>query len=180
LLHDDIAKVLISEEKIRERIAVLGREIAASYQGEHIHCICILKGAFTFAADLLRQIDADLSIDFMAVSSYGASTRSSGTVRIVKDLHKDLMGLHTLIIEDIVDTGLTLQFLLGHLQSHRPARVGVATLLSKPSTRQVEVPIDFCGFEVPDEFVVGYGLDYDQRYRNLPYIGVLRPEAYGG
>lgn len=177
-LHDDIEKVLFTEEDIRKRCETLGKEIVAAYGDKPIHCICVLKGAFVFAADIFRAIDADVSMDFIAVSSYGASTRSSGTVRIQKDLTKDLMGLDTLIIEDIVDTGLTLKFLMSHLESHQPASVKVCTLLSKPSQRQVEVPIDFCGFEVPNEFVVGYGLDFDQRYRGLPYIGVLAPRAY--
>ncbi len=179
-MHKDIEKVLFSEAQIRSRCEELGAEIQASYEGRLIHCICILKGAFPFTADLVRQISSHVVVDFIAVSSYGASTKTSGTVRIVKDLQKDLMGLDTLIIEDIVDTGLTLNFLLGHLRSHKPRSLKVASLLSKPSQRKVEVPIDFCGFEVPDEFVVGYGLDFDQRYRNLPYIGVLKPEAYGG
>jgi hypoxanthine phosphoribosyltransferase len=180
MLHDDIEKVLFSEEVIRKRCQELGAEITEAYAGKPIHCICVLKGAFVFASDVFRCIEGDVTIDFMAVSSYGASTRSSGTVRIQKDLQTDLMGLHTLVVEDIVDTGLTLKFLLSHLESHKPASVKVCTLLSKPSQRQVEVPIDFCGFEVPNEFVVGYGLDFDQRYRCLPYIGVLAPKAYQG
>lgn len=178
MLHQDIEKILYTEEDIQRRCADLGAAITEAYKGETVHCICVLKGAFVFAADVFRHIQGTAVMDFIAVSSYGAATKSSGTVRIQKDLTRDLMGLHTLVIEDIVDTGLTLKFLLAHLESHQPASVKVCTLLSKPSQRQVEVPIHFCGFEVPNEFVVGYGLDYDQRYRNLPYIGVLAPRAY--
>ncbi len=178
MIHPDIEKIMFSEETIRARCQSLGAEIAAAYRGQSVKMICILKGAFVFLSDLVRHTPADLSVDFMAVSSYGASTESSGTVRIIKDLQRDLQGQHALIVEDIVDTGLTLQFLLRHLGSHSPASLRVATLLSKPATRQVEVPIDFTGFEVPPEFVVGYGLDYAERYRNLPYIGVLKPEIY--
>jgi hypoxanthine phosphoribosyltransferase len=179
-VHKDIHKVLYSTEAIAARVHEMGQEIAGVYGDQTIHVICILKGAFPFMADLVRAIPGHVTCDFMAVSSYGSSTKSSGAVRIVKDLQKDPAGRHVLIVEDIVDTGLTLKFLRSHIAAHEPGTMRVASLLSKPSQRKVEVPIDFCGFEVPDEFVVGYGLDFDELYRNLPYIGVLHPDAYGG
>jgi len=162
--------VQLSEAQIRERVEVLGREITAAYQGEPLHLICVLNGAFLFMADLVRVIDLPLTMDFMAVSSYGSRTASSGEVRLTKDLDQSLKGKHVILVEDIVDTGLTMKYLFGYLQGREPLSVKVATLLSKPSRRQVDVPLDFVGFEIDDAFVYGYGLDVDHRYRNLPFV----------
>ena len=162
--------VQLSEAQIRERVQVLGREITDSYQGEPLHLICVLNGAFLFMADLVRAIDLPLTMDFMAVSSYGSRTASSGEVRLNKDLDMSLKGKHVILVEDIVDTGLTMKYLFGYLQGREPLSVKVATLLSKPARRQVDVPLDFVGFEIDDAFVYGYGLDVDHRYRNLPFV----------
>ncbi len=177
-VHPDIGEVLLSEKEIAARVAELGRRITADYRGKILDVVVILKGAVMFMADLVRHVDLDLRIGFMAVSSYGDSTVSSGTVRIVKDLQKSIEGRDVLIVEDIVDTGLTMAHLLELLGTRHPASMKVCTLLSKPSCRKVDVRIDYCGFEVPDKFVVGYGLDYRQMYRHLPYIGVLKPSVY--
>ena len=170
--------VLISEEEIRNRIKALGAEITHDYAGLNPLLIGVLKGACFFLSDLLRAIDTRLSIEFMAISSYGSSTRTSGEVRIMKDLDVAIEGRHILVVEDIVDTGLTLSYLLANLASRGAASVKLAALLDKHERRQKEVAIDYLGFQIPDEFVVGYGLDFAERYRNLPFIGVLKnPEA---
>jgi hypoxanthine phosphoribosyltransferase len=163
-------------------VAELGAEISRDYAGKDLMLICILKGANIFLADLVRQISIPVEYDFVAVSSYGADTKSSGVVRILKDLDESVESKHVLIVEDIVDTGLTLRlsYLLENLRSRRAASVKVCTLLDKPVRRRVDVPVDYCGFKVEDQFVVGYGLDYQGKYRPLPYIGVLKPEIYGG
>ncbi len=181
-LEDDIASVLLTEGEIAGRIAEMGAQISHDYAGKELILVCILKGANIFMADLVRQITLPLSYDFVAVSSYGADTKSSGVVRILKDLDESVESKHVLVVEDIVDTGLTLRlsYLLENLRSRRAASVKVCTLLDKPSRRRMDVPVDFRGFEVEDHFVVGYGLDYQGRYRNLPYIGLLKPEIYGG
>jgi hypoxanthine phosphoribosyltransferase len=181
-IEDDIAEVLITEERLAERIAEIGAEVSRDYAGKELMLVCILKGANLFLADLVRQISLPLSYDFVAVSSYGADTKSSGVVRILKDLDESVESKHVLVIEDIVDTGLTLRlsYLLENLRSRRAASVKVCTLLDKPSRRRVDVPVHYRGFEVEDQFVVGYGMDYQGRYRNLPYIGLLKPEIYGG
>lgn len=181
-LEDDISEVLLTEERLAERIAEMGEQISRDYAGKELMLIGILKGASVFMADLVRQITLPLSYDFVAVSSYGADTKSSGVVRILKDLDESVESKHVLVVEDIVDTGLTLRlsYLLENLRSRRAASVKVCTLLDKPSRRRVDVPVDYRGFEVEDQFVVGYGLDYQGRYRNLPYIGLLKPEVYGG
>ncbi len=163
-------QVQLSEAQVRERVQALGREITAAYEGKPLHLICVLNGAFLFMADLVRAIDLPLTVDFMAISSYGSRTKTSGEVRLTKDLDQSLKNKHVILVEDIVDTGLTMNYLLGYLQGRGPLSVGVATLLSKPSRRQVEVPIDFMGFEIDDAFVYGYGLDVDHRYRNLPFV----------
>ncbi|MCY0881839.1 MAG: hypoxanthine phosphoribosyltransferase [Firmicutes bacterium] len=166
----DQLNVLLPSSKISTRVQEMGRQITQDYHGEPVLLIGILKGAFIFLADLVRTIDLPLSIDFMAVSSYGASTKHSGVVRILKDLDQGVEGRHVIIVEDIVDTGLTLNYILQYIQSRNAKSVKICALLDKPSRRRVEVPVDYCGFEIPDAFVVGYGLDVDERYRNLPQV----------
>jgi hypoxanthine phosphoribosyltransferase len=163
-------KVQISAEQIRERIKELGAQITKDYAGQELHLICVLNGAFIFMADLARAIDLPLSVDFMSVSSYGAGTTSSGEVKLVKDLDQSLQGKHVLFVEDIVDTGLTINYLLKYLESRGPLSIKVVSLLSKPARRKVEVLIDYLGFEIEDAFVYGYGLDVDHIYRNIPFI----------
>jgi hypoxanthine phosphoribosyltransferase len=174
----DMADVLITEEQLAQRVTELGAQITADYAGQRLLLLCVLKGAVPFLVDLARQIRLSLEIDFMAVSSYGASTRSSGIVRILKDLDAPVTGQHILVVEDIVDSGLTLDYLLRSLAARGPASIKVCGLLVKERERDVTIPIDYAGFTIPDRFVVGYGLDFAERYRNLPYIGVLRPEVY--
>jgi len=168
--------VQLSQREIAERVVELGEQIRADHQGLDLHLICVLNGAFMFMADLVRAIDMHLTIDFLAVSSYGANTKTSGEVRLVKDLDLSLAGKHVILVEDIVDTGLTMKYLLGYLEGRNPASVKVASLLSKPSRRQVEVPVDYLGFTIADAFVYGYGLDVDHRFRNLPFVTSQRPE----
>ncbi|MCW3060627.1 MAG: hypoxanthine phosphoribosyltransferase [Capsulimonas sp.] len=181
-LEEDVAEVLLTQEQIATRVAELGAQISLDYAGKDLMLICILKGANIFLADLVRQITIPVAYDFVAVSSYGADTKSSGVVRILKDLDESVESKHVLVVEDIVDTGLTLRlsYLLENLRSRRAASVKVCTLLDKPVRRRVDVPVDYFGFKVEDQFVVGYGLDYQGKYRSLPYIGVLKPEIYGG
>ncbi len=162
--------VRISRDQIAQRVAELGEEIRNDYQGKELHLICVLNGAFMFMADLVRQIDLPLTMDFLAVSSYGEGTSSSGEVRLVKDLTHSLHGRHVLLVEDIVDTGLTMRYLLNYLEGHGPESVRVASLLSKPSRRRVEVPVHYLGFEIDDAYIYGYGLDVAHRYRNMPFI----------
>ena len=156
----------------------MGARITRDYQGKNLLLVTVLKGAVVYLADLMRCIDLPCAIDFMVVSSYGSGVKTSGVVKIVKDLDQDLSGRDILIVEDILDSGMTLSYLKGLLQSRRPASIRIATLLDKPSRRKVDLQADYVGYEVPDEFVVGYGLDYDEQYRNLPYVGVLKPEVY--
>lgn len=163
-------QVQISEAEIKARIAELGREIAADYAGLDLQLIAVLNGAFVFMADLVRAIDLPLTVDFLSVSSYGSETKTSGQVKLVKDLDRSIRGKHVILVEDIVDTGLTMQYLLGYLQAQEPASLKVAALLSKPSRRRVEVPVAYLGFTIDDAFVYGYGLDVDHRYRNLPFV----------
>ena len=167
-------EVLITTEQIQNRISDLGAEIARDYAGKNPLLIGVLKGACTFMSDLMRAADIQLGIEFMAISSYGASMRTSGEVRILKDLDVAIEGRHILVVEDIVDTGLTLNYLLANLKSRGAASVKLAALLDKFERREKEVPIDYLGFQIPDKFVVGYGLDFAERYRNLPFIGVVR------
>lgn len=169
----DKISVLLSEEAVDERIAELGRQISKDYEGKEIHLICILKGGVFFACELAKRITVPVSLDFMSVSSYGNSKESSGIVKIVKDLDEGLEDKHVLIVEDIIDSGKTLNHLIPMLYSRKPADIKLCSLLSKPDRREVEVKIDYLGFEMPDAFVVGYGLDFAQKYRNLPYIGVV-------
>jgi hypoxanthine phosphoribosyltransferase len=162
--------VQISQPQLTERIAELGRQIRNDYTATTPHLICVLNGAFIFMADLVRQIDLPLTVDFLSVSSYGSRTETSGEVRLVKDLDQSLKGRHVILVEDIVDTGLTMRYLLNYLQGRGPVSVKVAALLSKPSRRQVEVPLHYLGFEIADAFVYGYGLDVDHQFRNLPFV----------
>ncbi|MDA8229545.1 MAG: hypoxanthine phosphoribosyltransferase [Desulfitobacterium hafniense] len=173
-----IGKILFTREQLQERIAELGAEITRDFKGQKLLVLGILKGAVPFMADLIREIKIPLFYDFMAVSSYGASTSSSGVVRILKDLERSVEDVHILIVEDIIDTGLTLKYLKENLSARNPLSVKVVTLLDKPERRKVSVVPDYNGFTIPDEFVVGYGLDFNEEYRNLPYVGVLKEEAY--
>ena len=175
---NDVEKVLLSEEQLSQKIAELGEEISKDYQGKEIVAICVLKGAILFMADLARAVKVPMALDFMAVSSYGNGTSTSGTVRILKDLDNSIEGKHVLVVEDIIDSGVTLKYLLKNLKSRKPASIKLCTLLNKPERRRVDVDIDYCGFTVPDYFLVGYGLDYAEKYRNLPFIGILKPAIY--
>ncbi len=166
-------EVLLSTERIRERVAELGARIAADYAGRPLTLVGVLKGSFVFMADLMRAIDLPLSVDFISISSY-VGTRTSGVVRITSDLSRPVEGQDVLVVEDIVDTGLTMRYLLDNLATRRPASVRLAALHVKPTRARAKIPVDYVGFEIADEFVVGYGLDWDGRYRNLPYIGVVR------
>ena len=179
-MQDDILKVLLSEEQIAEKVAQIGRQITEDYRDKNLLMVSVLKGSVVFMADLMRAVDCPARIDFMSVSSYGSGTKTTGVVKIVKDLDQDLSGKDILIVEDILDSGMTLSYLKGLLQSRNPASIRIATLLDKPSRRKVDLKADYVGFEVPDEFVVGYGLDFDEQYRNLPFVGVLKPHVYGG
>ncbi len=174
--HPDVGEVLIDEEALARRIAELGAEITADHRGTDLLLVGVLKGAIFFIADLMRQLDLPCEVDFMAISSYGLSTGSSGVVRILKDLDANIEGRHVLIVEDIIDSGLTLSYLTRTLAERRPASLEICALLTKPERREVDVPVRYVGFEIPNRFVVGYGLDYAERYRNLPYVGVLREE----
>jgi hypoxanthine phosphoribosyltransferase len=178
-LDGDIAKVLVDEATIQARVVALGAEIDAAYAGKNLLLVSVLKGSIIFMADLVRAIHVPHEIDFMATSSYGASTSSSGVVRILKDLNVSIEGRNVVVVEDIIDSGHTLSYLLRLLQERQPASLRVMTLLDKPARREVDIHVDWIGFSIPNEFVVGYGLDFDEIYRNLPYIGVLKPSVYG-
>jgi hypoxanthine phosphoribosyltransferase len=177
-LHPDIESVLVSQEQIAEKIVELAAKIGADYAGREVVLVGVLKGAVMMMADLARALKLPVSLEFMAVSSYGSSTSSSGVVRILKDLDRDITGCHILVVEDIIDSGLTLSWLLRNLRSRNPASVEVVALLRKPDAARVQVPVSYMGFDIPSVFVVGYGLDYAQHYRELPYVGTLRPEVY--
>ncbi|MEP7158294.1 MAG: hypoxanthine phosphoribosyltransferase [Chloroflexota bacterium] len=180
-LRSDIGDVLITEEQLRTKVRELGAMISADYADRAVTLVSVLKGSLPFMADLMRAIEIPVQIDLMEVSSYGgASTESSGLVRILKDLSSPIAGKDVLIVEDIIDTGLTLNYLLRYLRGKSPASLRICALLDKPARRLVEIPIDYTGFTIPDEFVVGYGLDFGEYYRNLPFIGVLRRELYEG
>jgi len=174
----DIARILIPHEELQRRVAELAAQISADYAERNPLLVCVLKGGFIFLADLTRALTVPHCVDFMAISSYGNATRSTGVVRILKDLDCDIVGRHVLIVEDIIDTGRTIAYLLENLRVRQPASLRVCTLLSKPARREIELHIDYVGFEIPNEFVIGYGLDYAENYRNLPFIGVLKPEVY--
>jgi len=176
--QEKIEEILIPENQIQKKIEELGNQISRDYQGKQLICIGVLRGAVIFLADLARYIKVPMIIDFMDISSYGASTESSGVVRIVKDLDENIEKKDVLIVEDIIDTGLTLDYLIRMLKSRNPASLRVCALLNKKERRQINVPIDYCGFDIPDKFVVGYGLDFNGLYRNIPYILVLKPIYY--
>jgi hypoxanthine phosphoribosyltransferase len=179
-IHDDVEEVLLTEAQIQARVAELGAQMAADYADRFPVLVSVLKGSIVFLADLVRSMPVPLSIDLMELSSYGASTQSSGQVRILKDLSGPIKGRDVLVVEDIIDTGLTLNYLLKYLHDRGPRSVRICCLLDKPARRLTEIEIAYRGFSIPDRFVIGYGLDYDERYRNLPYVGVLRPSVYGG
>ncbi|MBO5873302.1 MAG: hypoxanthine phosphoribosyltransferase [Clostridia bacterium] len=176
----DIKKVLLSEEEIKDIVKRLGKQITEDYKGKNLLVVSVLKGSIMFMADLMREIKIHCKIDFMAVSSYGAGTQTSGSVKIIKDLSIDLKGYDILIVEDILDSGVTLSNLKKMLELREPKSVKICTFLDKPERRKADITADYTGAQVPDEFVVGYGLDYDEKYRNLSYVGVLSPEVYGG
>ncbi|NOV02386.1 hypoxanthine phosphoribosyltransferase [Paenibacillus planticolens] len=177
-MYSDIQEVLYSEEQIQGKIKELGEQLSVDYEGKNPLVICVLKGAFIFMADLVKQIRVPLELDFMAVSSYGQSTKSSGVVKIIKDLDVPVEGRHILIVEDIIDSGLTLSYLIDVLERRNAKTISVVALFNKPGRRTVELEPDYTGYVLPDEFVVGYGLDYAEKYRNLPFIGILKPEIY--
>ena len=180
-MHDDIQTILVTEEQLQAKVAQLGARISQDYAGKDLLLVSILKGAVVFMADLMRAVSIPCSIDFMVVSSYGGTnTQSTGLVKIVKDLDADLSGREVLIVEDVLDTGVTLSNLVPMLKMRHPNSVRICAILDKPARRKTDIRADYTGFEVPDAFVVGYGLDYDEKYRNLPFVGVLKPEVYGG
>ena len=176
----DIESVLFSEEELKQRVQELGARITADYAGKEPVLVSVLRGSYIFMADLTRSIDLPCTVDFMSVSSYGSGTKSSGQVQITKDLSDDIEGRDIIVVEDILDSGNTLYYLLQILQARKPASVRLCTLLDKPDRRVKDVKVNYSGFTIPDAFVVGYGLDYAEKYRNLPYIGILKPEVYGG
>jgi len=179
-MMSDMKEVLISEEQIQAKVKELAEQLSRDYRGKNPVLVGVLNGAFVFLADLTRRLDLECTIDFVAWSSYGKDTSSSGVFRIMKDLETNVESRHVLIIEDIIDTGLTLHYLLDTIRARKPASVKVVALLDKPSRRRIEAKADYLGFQVPDAFVVGYGLDFAQSYRNLPFIGILKPEIYAG
>ncbi len=180
IFDNDIQEVLFSEEQLKNRVREIAQQITADYQGKEIMLISVLRGSFVFMADLCRAIDLPCTLDFMAVSSYGKGTKSSGQVQITKDLSEDISDRHIIVVEDILDSGNTLSYLLKILENRHPASIRLCTLLDKPDRRVKPVEVHYSGFTIPDAFVVGYGLDYAEKYRNLPYIGILKPQVYGG
>ena len=177
-MHNDIQEVLLTEQMLKDKVAELGAAITRDYADKEIFAIGILRGAVVFMADLIRAIERPVQIDFMAVSSYGMQADSSGIVRILKDLDSSITGKHVLIIEDIIDSGQTLSYLIKNLAERKPASIQLCTLMNKPERRKVDLPVKYVGFEIPNEFVVGYGLDYAEKYRNLPYLGILKRSVY--
>ena len=177
-MQNKIAKILVTEEELAAKVKAIGAKISEDYAGKRPLLVSVLKGSIVFMADLMRAITIECDIDFMSCSSYGRSSKSSGVVRILKDLDNDINGRHIIVIEDILDSGLTLSYILELLQTRGAASIALCTLLDKPDRRKVDITVDYPGFTIPDEFVVGYGLDYGELYRNFPYIGVLKPEVY--
>ena len=180
MLEQAIQEVLFSEDQLDRRVREIAAQIEKDYEGKEIMLISVLRGSFVFMADLCRRIDLPCTLDFMSVSSYGSSTKSSGQVQITRDLSSDITGKHIIVVEDILDSGNTLSYLLKLLEQRNPASIRLCTLLNKPDRRVKHVDVHYSGFDIPDAFVVGYGLDYAEQYRNLPYIGILKPEVYGG
>lgn len=178
MLLNDIQEVLITEEELKAKVKELGELLSREYEGRNPLVICVLKGAFMFMSDLVKSMTVPLEVDFMAVSSYGKSTRSSGEVKIIKDLDTPVEGRHVLIVEDIIDSGLTLSYLIDVLERRNALSVQIVALFDKPGRRTVDLEPDYKGFTIPDAFIVGYGLDYSEKYRNLPFVGVLKPELY--
>jgi hypoxanthine phosphoribosyltransferase len=179
-LERAVREILIDEDALQARIAELGQEISADYAGRDVLLIGVLKGAIFFMADLMRELTVPCEVDFMAISSYGASTDSSGVVRILKDLDINIDGRHVLVVEDIIDSGLTLSYLMRTLEAREPASLEICALMTKPTRREIDVYVRYTGFEIPNAFVIGYGLDFGERYRNLPYVGVLHPDLIPG
>lgn len=177
-MREDIKKVLFDEEQLSSKVRELGEQISKDYKGKDLLVVGVLKGSVVFAADLIKSIDIPCEIDFMAVSSYGNSTESSGVVRILKDLDHSIEGKHVLLVEDIVDSGITLTYLLKYLKARKAESIEIVSLLNKPERRTADLEVKYIGFEVPNEFIVGYGIDYAEKYRNLPFIGVLKEEVY--
>ncbi|MCD8322952.1 MAG: hypoxanthine phosphoribosyltransferase [Oscillospiraceae bacterium] len=177
-MREDLETIFASEEELQERVRALGAQITKDYQGKTPLFVGVLKGCFIFMADLVRACDVKCTVDFMVVSSYGDGTTSTGAVKIVKDLSENIEGRDIIIVEDILDSGNTLSYLKSYMEARKPASIRIVTLMDKPDRRTADVTADYVGFEIPDAFVVGYGLDYQQKYRNLPYIGVLKPEIY--
>jgi hypoxanthine phosphoribosyltransferase len=177
-LHEDIERILISQDEIADKIATLAKQVTEDYRGKDLLLVGVLKGAFVFMSDLAREIQLPIEFDFMAVSSYGSSTKSSGVVRILKDLDYEITGRHVLLVEDIIDSGLTISYLLRYLEARGPASLEICSLFWKKGEQAVPMDVKYPGFEIPPVFVVGYGLDYSEKYRNLPYIGVLKESAY--
>ena len=177
-MYNDVKNVLLSEAELSAKVAEMGAQISKDYQGKNLLLVTVLKGAVVLLTDLMRAIDLPAEIDFMVVSSYGSGVKSSGVVNMVKDLDTEIAGRDILIVEDILDTGITLEYLTQLLRDRNPASIKIATLLDKPARRKANIQADYIGFSIPDEFVIGYGLDYDEKYRNLPFIGILKPEVY--
>jgi hypoxanthine phosphoribosyltransferase len=175
-VKDAVGEILIEQDVLQARIGELGQEISKEYEGRDLLLVGVLKGAVFFMADLMRELSVPCEIDFMAISSYGASTDSSGVVRILKDLDANISGRDVLVVEDIIDSGLTLSYLMRSLKARKPASLEICALLTKPDRREIDVPVRFVGFEIPNKFVIGYGLDFAERYRNLPYVAVLHPD----
>lgn len=179
VMKNDIERILIGEDELHKIVADLGRQISEDYKDKNLLMVSVLKGSVIFMADLMRNITIPCNIDFMSVSSYGNGTKSSGVVKIIKDLDVNIEGKDLLIVEDILDSGKTLSYVIDILKTRKPASIKICTLFDKPERREAQVYADYSGTKVPDEFIVGYGLDFDEKYRNLPYIGVLKPEIYG-
>ena len=177
-MREDMERILLTEAELKERVAELGRQISEDFAGKEPIFVGVLKGCFIFMADLLRSVELHCTMDFMSVSSYGDGTTTTGAVKINKDLSRDIAGRDVIIVEDILDSGVTLSYLKNYLSVRQPASISIVTLLDKPSRRRADIKADYVGFEVEDAFVVGYGLDYAEKYRNLPYIGILKPEIY--
>ncbi|MBI9012304.1 MAG: hypoxanthine phosphoribosyltransferase [Clostridiales bacterium] len=177
-MHKDIESIVYSETDLSSRIEALGKQISTDYKGKKLIVVGVMKGANIFVADLVRKLDLDVVIDFIVVSSYGASTESTGVIRLLKDLDENINSEHVLIVEDIIDSGLTLEYLVSNFETRHPASIKICTLLNKVERRKVDLEVDYIGFKVPDEFIVGYGIDYAEKYRNLPYVGILKRSVY--